>query len=258
MILEHKGIHIFYTDEGIGNTIVLLHGFLENATMWEPFIATLSKKNRVVTIDLLGHGNTGCLGYLHTMELMAETVDAVLKHLKIKSSIFIGHSMGGYVALAFAEKSPESLKGLCLINSTANADDLEKKKNRDRAILAVKQNHKTFIRMAIGNLFSPENRTIHFEKIKTLIKDAQEIPLQGIIAALEGMKIRKNRKDLFHTANYKKMLIVSKKDPVLDYKQLIAQTEETNVEIVKFPDGHMSYIDNEILFLQHIVYFIEK
>ena len=115
MYLEHKGINIFYTDEGKGNTIVLLHGFLENALIWEPFISTLSKQNRVICIDLLGHGKTGCLGYVHTMELMAEAVEAVLIHLKIKQSTFIGHSMGGYVSLAFAEKNPDAIKGLCFM-----------------------------------------------------------------------------------------------------------------------------------------------
>jgi len=88
MYLKHKGVDIFYTDSGQGNAVVLLHGFLESTTMWTPFIASLSKKNRIITIDLLGHGKTGCLGYVHSMELMAETVAAVLKHLNIAQSHF--------------------------------------------------------------------------------------------------------------------------------------------------------------------------
>ncbi|WP_298556591.1 alpha/beta hydrolase [uncultured Algibacter sp.] len=258
MYLEHKGINIFYTDKGQGLTTVLLHGFLENASMWKPFIPILSKNNRIITIDLLGHGKTGCLGYVHSMELMAETIEAVLNHLKIKTSIIIGHSMGGYVALAFAEKKPKALTGLCLMNSTANADSTEKKINRDRAIKAVKQNHKTFIRMAIGNLFNPKNKSKFQDNIKALIQDAQQTPLQGIIAALEGMKIRKDRQTILHSAPYKRMLMVSKKDPILDYKQLISQTENTSVEIAEFHDGHMSHIENKDEFLYKIMYFVEK
>jgi len=258
MILEHKGINVFYTDEGKGNTVVLLHGFLENALIWEPFVSTLSKKNRVICIDLLGHGKTGCLGYVHTMELMAETVEAVLKHLKIERSTFIGHSMGGYVSLAFAEKYPDAIEGLCLMNSTVNADSLEKKKNRDRAILAVKQNHKTFIRIAISNLFNPKNRTSFSEKIKAVIEDAQQTPLQGIIAALEGMKIRENREALLHFTPFKKMLILGKKDPVIDYESLISVIKNTKVELVEFPDGHMSHIENKDEFLHKIMHFIEN
>ena len=258
MNLQYKGIPVFYTDNGKGHTIVLLHGFLENASMWEPFIPILSKKNRVICIDLLGHGKTECLGYIHTMELMADMVQKVLQHLKIRRSTFIGHSMGGYVALAFAEKNPDALKGLCLMNSTANADSTEKKKNRDRAILTVKQNHKLFIRMAISNLFRPKNRVVFSEKIKQLKKEALKMPLQGIVASLEGMKIRKDREALLHFTPFKKMLIISRKDPVLDYKALISQTKNTDVDVVEFPDGHMSHIENESDFLYSIMHFIEN
>jgi pimeloyl-ACP methyl ester carboxylesterase len=256
MILEYKGINVFYTDNGKGNCVILLHGFLENSSMWGNMIPKLSENNRVVCIDLLGHGKTGCLGYIHTMELMSEAVEAVVNQLKIQNAIFIGHSMGGYVALAYAEKNPKSISGLCLMNSTSIADTEEKRENRDRAIVAVKQNHRTFIRLAIVNLFRPKNQIIFSEKIKGLINEALETPLQGIIAALEGMKIRKNRAFLLHNLTSKKMMIIGKKDPVLDYDSLIEQTENTNVKIVEFPDGHMSHIENEGDLLQEIMYFI--
>jgi len=258
MILEHKGINLFYTDEGKGSAIVLLHGFLENASMWNEITPTLTKKNRVICIDLLGHGNTGCLGYVHSMELMAEAVAAILKHLKIRRSTFVGHSMGGYVALAFAEENPDALKGLCLVNSTASADTAEKKKNRDRAILAVKQNHKTFIRMAIVNLFRPKNRKLFSSKIKQIKKEAQNTPLQGIVAALEGMKIRNDREALLHFTPFKKMMIAGKKDPVLNLDLLIEQTENTEVELITFPDGHMSHIENRDALTLEIMRFTDK
>ncbi|MGE5943953.1 MAG: alpha/beta fold hydrolase [Flavobacteriales bacterium] len=258
MILEYKNINVFYTDSGKGNPIVLLHGFLENSTMWNHFVPKLSEKNRVICIDLLGHGKTGCLGYIHTMELMAETVEAVLNHLEIKKSIFIGHSMGGYVTLAFAEKNPDAVSGLCLMNSTALADNKEKQENRDRAVVAVKQNHRTFVRMAIANLFRPKNRTIFSDRINGIINEALQTPLQGIVAALEGMKIRKNREFLLRTSELKKMMIIGKKDPALDYLSLIKQVKNTDVKMVEFPDGHMSHIENESDLLHELMHFIEK
>lgn len=257
MILEHKGTSIFYSDNGKGKALVFLHGFLENSSIWNDFIPKLSKKNRVICIDLLGHGNTGCLGYIHTMELMAESVKAVLKHLKIRRSFMFGHSMGGYVALAFAENYPDDIKGLCLVNSTARADSEEKKLNRDRAIAAVKENHEIFIKIAIANLFRPKNQKIFSNEIATLKEEALKTPLQGIIAALEGMKIRDNREALLHFGPYKKMLVLGKHDPVFDYKTLLSQTENTNVETVLFPDGHMSFIENSKELLQKIMYLIE-
>jgi len=258
MIVQHKGINIYYTDNGQGSTVVLLHGFLENASMWHTFLPELIRKNRVISIDLLGHGQTECLGYVHTMETMAEAVKTVLQHLKIRRPILVGHSMGGYVALAFAEKNPDAVKGLCLLNSTASADTTEKKKNRDRAIKAVKQNHRTFVRMAIVALFRPKNRTIFAKEIKAVKKEALKTPLQGIIAALEGMKIRNDREVLLHFSPYKKMMILGKKDPVLDYQSLIKQTKDSEVETVELPDGHMSHIENSDETLNALKSFIKS
>jgi pimeloyl-ACP methyl ester carboxylesterase len=257
MNLQYKGINIFYTDNGQGNPVVFLHGFLENSTMWESFIPEFSKKNRIICIDLLGHGKTECLGYIHTMELMAEAVKYVLDYLNIKNSIFIGHSMGGYVALAFAENYPDYVNRLCLMNSTPNADSNERKKNRDRAIIAVKNNYKAFVRIAIVNLFRPKNRKIFSQKINIIKEEALKTPVQGIISALEGMKIRKDRTKFFKKARFKKLMIISKKDPVLDFELLIHQTQNTNINVVVFPDGHMSHIENEKLFLLKIVHFID-
>lgn len=257
MEFRFKGSTIFYTDQGSGNPLVLLHGFLENVTMWNAFIPELSKTNRVICIDLLGHGKTECIGYIHSMELMAEGVQAVLKHLKIKKPTIIGHSMGGYVALAFAEINPDNLQGLCLMNSTAAADSDEKKQNRDRAILAVKQNYKTFIRIAVNNLFRPKNRMVFADKIKDVVNEALKTPLQGIVAALEGMKIREARQHVLQSSDYKKMIIISKKDPALDYQTLLKQVENTTIQVVEFPDGHMSHIENEKAFLIEIMKFIK-
>jgi len=257
MILQYKGVPVFYTEVGKGPCTVLLHGFLENASMWHPIADEIAKNNRIITIDLLGHGKTGCLGYIHTMEEMAEVVKAVLQHLKIRRSVFVGHSMGGYVALAFAEVNPDSVKGICLLNSTARADSEEKKQHRDRAITVVKQNYKAFVRMSISNLFRPKNRTLFSKEIQHIKREALKTPLQGIVAALEGMKIRNDREVLLHFSPYKKMVILGKKDPVLDYNSLLEQTQNTKINVIELPDGHMSYIENFNETLKAIKYFIK-
>jgi pimeloyl-ACP methyl ester carboxylesterase len=258
LIIEYKGTNLYYNQVGIGETVVLLHGFLESSTMWSDLIPRLSKTHNVVCVDLLGHGQTGCLGYIHSMEQMAESVDAVLRHLKVKKVTCIGHSMGGYVALAFAELYPHKVSGLCLMNSTALDDSPEKKQNRNRAIEAIKQNHKTFIRLSIANLFRPKNRRVYSNEIQKIIKEALQFPVQGIIAALEGMKIRKNRVQLFKNAGYKKMIIIGRKDPALHYESLIELAKDSDIEIVEFPDGHMSYIENKEENTYNIMHFIEK
>lgn len=254
----HKNTKINYTDVGKGTAVVLLHGFLENLSMWNAYVDEFSKKNRVIAIDLLGHGATECLGYIHTMEDQADMVHAVLHELKIRKAIFIGHSMGGYVALAFAELYPENMKGLVLLNSTSRADSEERKTNRNRAIAAVKQNYTAFVRMSIGNLFSEDNRERLEEIIETVRQEALKTPLQGIVAALEGMKIRKDREVILHFAPYPMLLVLGKKDGVLNYEDSLEQIENTKVELVTFPDGHMSHIENEKELKTILFGFIKK
>ena len=240
----YKNTKISYSDAGKGSAIVLLHGFLENKTMWQDLVPELSKKYRIIAIDLLGHGESECLGYVHSMEDNADAVRSVLTKLRIRKAIFVGHSMGGYVALAFAEMYPTKVKGLILQNSTSKADSEEKKTNRDRAIKAVKKDYTTFVRLSITNLFSEENRDKMIDEIEKVKIEALKTPLQGIVASLEGMKIRKDRETLLRSATFPMLLILGKKDCVLNYKDNLKQIENTNVKLVSFPAGHMSHIEN--------------
>lgn len=239
-----KNTQISFSDSGEGNAIVLLHGYLENRMMWQHFIPKFTPKNRVISIDLLGHGESESLGYIHTMEEQAEMVFSILKNLKIKKAILIGHSMGGYVALAIAEMYPKIISKLVLLNSTALEDSMERKTNRDRAIKMLKKDFNSFVRLSISNLFSPENRELLLDPIEKVKIEALKTPLQGVIAAQEGMKIRKNRVLVLHNATFPVLLILSKKDPVLDYEESIKQIENTKVKLATLPDGHMSHIEN--------------
>jgi len=254
----HKNTNVYFTSTGKGSAVVLLHGFLENSSMWNAVSNALSKKNRVICIDLLGHGKTENHGYIHTMENQAEMVKAVLNHLRLKKYVLIGHSMGGYIALEFAKLFPSNLKGLCLMNSTALADSKEKKTNRNRAIKAVKQNYKTFVRIAIPMLFSEENKTIFTSEVEQITNEALQISSQGIIASLEGMKIRKNNTSLYKNTNYPIQLIIGKQDPALEYASLINQTKNTKVQVVEFPDGHMSHIENKDELIKKLTSFVKQ
>ena len=256
--LLYKNIKIAYTDTGKGTAVILLHGFLENKTMWKAFVPELAKRNRIITIDLLGHGDTECLGYVHSMEDNADMVHAVLQELKIRKAAIIGHSMGGYIAMAFAELYPEMMKGIVLLNSTSRADSAERKTNRGRAIKAVKQNYTAFVRLSIANLFSEKNREILLNEIETARAEALKTPLQGIVASLEGMKIRKDREVILHFAAYPMLLILGKQDPVLNYEENATQIENTKVELVNFPDGHMSHIENTEELTKVLVGFLKK
>ena len=140
---------------------------------------------------------------------------------------------------------PEKVRALVLQNSTAKADSEERKSNRDRAIKAVKKEYTTFVRMSITNLFNEENREKMIAEIEKVKIQALKTLLQGIVASLEGMKIRKDRETLLRSAAFPMLLILGKKDGVLNYEDNLKQIENTNVELITFPDGHMSHIENK-------------
>lgn len=258
MILDYKGTQIYYNEQGKGEAVVLLHGFLENSSMWNSFIPKLTKHHKIITIDLLGHGQSGCLGYIHSMELLAEIVEAVLNHLKIKTSTFIGHSMGGYVALAYAEKNPNSLNGICLINSTFEADSNERKLLRTRANKLAKTNFENLVKLSFTNLFSNESRELYKKELEAALEEALKTSLQGYMACNEGMKIRKDRTNLFKNLQIKKLVIIGIKDPVIEPDSIKKHLVNSNVEIVEFSDGHMSHIENMKELAYNLMHFIEK
>ena len=255
--ITYKKTKIAYWETGKGTAVVLLHGFLENSSMWDAFVPELSKKYRVICLDLLGHGQTEPMGYVQTMEDNADALHAVLSELKIRKAVLAGHSMGGYVALAFAELYPDQVKGIALINSTSLADSEERKTNRDRAIQAVKKDYTSFVRLSIANLFSEDNREKLADAIEKVKAEALKTPLQGIVASLEGMKIRKDREVLLHFAPYPILLVLGQKDPVLAYTDNLEQIENTAVKLITFPDGHMSPIENRLPLKKTLLEFLK-
>jgi len=255
---SHKNRKVHYTSSGSGPAVVLLHGFLEDLTMWDEMETELRKKNHVIRVDLLGHGRTESQGEVHSMEDQARMVKAVLEELKIDRYTVIGHSMGGYIALALAELYPKTLKGLCLMNSTSLPDSKEKRRNRDRAVEAVKNNHRSFVRIAIPGLFAPENREEYAEQVQEATKVALCMSPEGIIGSLKGMKIRKDRSGVFRDGSYPKLMIIGRRDPALDLETLTPQTQFPGVESVTFEDGHMSHIENRVELTQHLVRFLER
>ena len=105
------------------------------------------------------------------------------------------------------------------------------------------------------NIKPQEKISKEIEKVK---KEALKTPLQGIVAALEGMKIRKGREVILHFAPYPIQLVLGKKDGVLNYDENIEQIEGTKVQLTTFPDGHMSHIENEKELKQVLVEFLKK
>lgn len=241
---EHRGARFAYRDEGKGRAVVLIHGYLENQQMWHPLAPELKGRYRRLSLDLPGHGRSEDLGHVNTMAELAELLRDLLKHLRLRKVVLIGHSMGGYVALAFAEAYPYLVKAMILLNSSARPDDEERKLNRRRAIELMKRNFPRYVAQAIPNMFSEANRSLLHESVEALKKSALQTTLKGSIAAQEGMILRPDREVLLHFAGFPILFVASKEDPVIPESRSVEQTRDSRAELLLIEGGHFSLVEN--------------
>ena len=250
MTINFGGAEIYYSVVGEGEATVLLHGFLESSKIWEEFLPEFSHYGNIITVDLPGHGRSGCINEVHSMELMAEAVLEVLKNTGVKKANFIGHSMGGYVSLAFLEKHPGMVNDLMLLNSTPQADTEEKREIRDRSVELVQRNKRAYISMAINNLLSPNHTTELSDEIEELKENAIGFPTAGITAALKGMKIRTNRIEVLKSHVGNKIIVSGKEDLLINNQELKQLANSCGCRFISFRGGHLSYIESKKQFRQ--------
>ncbi|MBK7030270.1 MAG: alpha/beta hydrolase [Bacteroidales bacterium] len=258
--LEIDGKKISYYEQGSGSTIVLLHGFIESGQIWNSFAARLAEQFKVVVIDLPGHGESEVLAEVHSMDLMADIVNKVLLQEGIVAAVVVGHSMGGYVALEFARKYPEQLKGIVLFHSQASPDSEEARENRRRTINIVRQNRAGFIKQFIPDLFDQRYVGNYQEEIAGLLEEASKMSPEGIIAAISGMKDRKGGLIFLMNTDKPVLFIIGKQDSRIPYSQVLAQAVIPAHSEVLLLDhvGHMGYIEAPQITLQAIRHFAMK
>ena len=219
-------------------TIVLLHGYLENLSVWDEFTDLLKSQVRVVALDLPGHGISQVQGPIHTMEFLADTVHAVLEELLIPKCTVIGHSMGGYVALAYAEKYPETLDGLVLFHSTPYPDSPEKKALREREVAAVAAGKKELLsRTAPAMGFAPQNQSRFREEIEGLSELVMLTEEEGIEALLRGMAERKDRSEVLRNLRVPVLFIFGRGD-----QYIVAETAERMIR--EFPAAQVAWLEH--------------
>lgn len=248
-------MHVADTERG-EKCVVLLHGYLESMVVWDEFVPLLSKSMRVVTLDLPGHGISTITGEVHTMEFLAECVANSMEHLGIKEYSVVGHSMGGYVALAMCEMYPERLRSVILLSSTPNADSEEKCDRRRREIELVKAGKKsTMARLVPHAGFAPDN----VKRLKDYVDDLEELIMltedEGVIAILGGMIERKDRNEVLLTTKVPHMFIFGRHDfyiPNEVAEELAARHPQAKVTWLDH-SGHMGFIEEPQLCAQAII-----
>lgn len=252
-------MHVADTERG-EKYVVLLHGYLESMLVWDEFVDLLKNRVRVITIDLPGHGISMVTSETHTMEYLAECVALTMEALGIPKYTVVGHSMGGYVALAMAELYASKLDSIVLLSSTTSADSQEKCDRRRREIELIKAGKKSTLAHLVPHAgFAPENVT----RLKDYIEDVRELILltedEGVIAILGGMIERKSRGEMLRDSNIPHMFIFGKHDyyiPNEVAEQMIA--EDPNAKVLWLEhSGHMGFYEEPELCAEAILQMAE-
>jgi pimeloyl-ACP methyl ester carboxylesterase len=251
-------LHI--ADSGKGEKcVVLLHGYLESMYVWDDFVPLLTPSVRVITVDIPGHGISTVQGEVHTMEYVADVLHDMLDVLGIDKVTMVGHSMGGYVTLAFCSKYAERLDGLVLLSSSPFADTEQKRENRLREIVLVKAGKKELLaRVAPEAGFAPQNR----KRLKDYIADLTECVYvtedEGIVALLGGMIERVDQNAMLAACGVRQLFILGKHDgyiPVEAAESFIALNPQAEVAWLE-NSGHMGFIEEPAACAQALLDFV--
>ena len=233
---------IHYQDSGIGKVVILLHGFGEDSTIWDTQIGFLEKHCRVLVPDIPGSGLSDLLpvnaDHPASMEVYAEVIKALLDHEKINQCILLGHSMGGYITLAFAERYPEQLEAFGLIHSTAFADTEEKKQIRRRGIEIIGEyGAGAFLKTTIPNLFGKAFKESHAAQIDHLIKKGQAFTTESLQQYYAAMIERPDRTGVLKSNRLPVLFVIGTEDNAAPLADVIQQTPLPDISYIHILSG---------------------
>lgn len=239
MFFNYKSFNIHYQVAGAGTPLVLLHGFGEDSEVWNNQIAALQSEAMVIVLDIPGSGKSKIgkddfteenLRLLNTIEFYAEVVNALLEHLQITTCLMLGHSFGGYITLAFAEKYPAKLKGFGLIHSTSFADSDEKKENRKRGIALMEEyGGYSFMKNSIPNLFTAAFKQNEHERVDALIEKATNFETKALQCYYRAMINRPDRTLVLKESKVPVLIIAGKQDIVVPLNDSLQQAHQPSI-----------------------------
>jgi pimeloyl-ACP methyl ester carboxylesterase len=261
MFFLYEGRKISYYDSGDGEVIVLLHGYLESSEVWNGFEEQLSLRFRVISVDLPGHGLSDVYGEVHTMEFMAEVIKKLLDSLGIDRAFLTGHSLGGYVTLAFLDLFPDSLSGYCLFHSQPFADQPAAIEKRKREIAIVKMGKKNLMYPDnVIKMFAESNLAKYSETLQRSKDIASRIPGEGIIAVLNGMIVRPSRLSVMEEGRVPCLWILGSMDSYIPYDLIQTKVKlPANARVVVLENsGHLGFIEEQALSVKVISDFADR
>ncbi|OMF22354.1 alpha/beta hydrolase [Paenibacillus sp. FSL H8-0548] len=249
----NNGVQLAYYDshpdggaeDGISKVVVLLHGYCGSSAYWENIVEGLEPYVRVIAPDARGHGRSSAPSdEVYAMEMYADDIAQMLIGLQIHNAVLLGHSLGGYITLAFAEKYSKKLSGFGLIHSTALEDSDAAKENRDKAVAALEQNGiAPFVDGLLPKLFAPDNAEALSQEIERGKQIGYGTSLQGAIGTAKGMKARINRKQVIEQSELPVLLVAGINDKVIPVANVFAATNAVTVKVELADSGHMGMIE---------------
>lgn len=248
-------MNIFFREQGEGTPIILIHGFCETHEIWEGFDKKLSNYGRVISIDLPGFGNSPIPTGSISIDLIAKILLSWLKENKIEEPVLVGHSLGGYVVLAMAERDPELCKKIVLFHSSVFADTEEKKANRDKIVDFVTKNGVApFIQTFVPSLFYNKQHT-QINRVKSITSQTQ---INTLIEYTKAMRDRPSREDFLKSYPYRTLIIAGEEDEIiqLETSEKIATISLKSVFLALPQTGHMGMIESETMTVEKIAWFI--
>jgi pimeloyl-ACP methyl ester carboxylesterase len=250
--LLYQGKKIFYRSGGTGNPVVLIHGFGEDGDVWKNQIALLPINFMLIIPDLPGSGQSEMIedmsiaGMAEVIKSMIDAEFPSVAHEGGFKGAVIGHSMGGYIALAFAQQYPGYLNALGLFHSTAYADSEEKKAVRRKGIEFMRQYGAfEFLKTGIPNLFSPFSKNEMPAMIHEFIAGQNNFSTEALVSYYEAMMQRPDRTDVLKKARFPVLFIMGKYDnaaPMDDVLQQCHLPEKAYIHILE-KSGHMGMLE---------------
>jgi pimeloyl-ACP methyl ester carboxylesterase len=251
-----NGKKLSYRCQGEGPVVVLIHGFGEDGTVWQNQYEAFPALKLIIP-DLPGSGRSDMIDDM-SMEGLAESVKALIEHetasLFFKegephSVIMIGHSMGGYITLAFAEKYHHMLRGFGLFHSTAFADSEEKKQIRQKGIRFI-QTHGPFefLKTSIPNLFSPVTKEKKALLIEDQINASHNFSAAALVSYYVSMINRPDRTEVLKQTHLPVLFVLGKYDTAVPIKEGLEQSylpELSYIHILN-ESGHMGMIEERV------------
>ena len=240
------GSTLSYLMLGHGPTVMLIHGFAEDHTIWEDQIHALSEHYCCIVPDLFGSGHSKNLDESHVRSLddIAFCLKEILIAEKKEKIHLFGHSMGGYITLAFAEHFPAFLESFGLIHSTTYADNDEKKTMRSKIIQYWKAHgSQETQKNSVPGLFAEKNRLM--PRVAKQIKIAEQIATGNMIAYYRFIMERPDRTHVLMQTVLPVLIVAGKWDPAVPYMHSIEQIKHpSNGEIHLLEhSGHMGMIE---------------